>query len=69
MTPEEIEFRKEYERIKDQPLFFEDGRMNHKLAGLSCLIGLLDGLSEEIKPKKEVKQNSIKYPWKRRKRR
>lgn len=69
MTPEEVELRKEYEKIKDQPMFFEDGRFNHRLAGVSCLVGLLDGLSGRTKPKKEVKQNSIKYPWKRRKRR
>lgn len=31
--------------------------------------GLVEGLSGKSKPKKEVKQNSKQYPWKRRKRR
>lgn len=84
MTHEEVELRKEYEKIKDQPIYFEDGRFNHRLAALSVTIGLLDGLAagenskaakdldrsvrKSVKPK-EIKQNSIKYPWKRRKRR
>ena len=67
MTPEEVKLREEYEQIKDQPMFFEDGRMNHRLAGVSFLVGLLDGLSQEIKPKKEVKQNNIDHHWKHKK--
>jgi hypothetical protein len=84
MTAQEIELRKEYEQIKDQPMFFENGRLNHRLAALSAIIGLLDGIADgenskaakdfdrsigkAMKPK-EIKQNSKQYPWKRRKRR
>lgn len=72
MTPQEIKQAKEKtqaerEKIKDQPLIFEDGRVNHKLAGLLCLSGLLEGLTPKKKHKREPKRNNLKFDWKRKK--
>lgn len=72
MTPEEIKQAKEkiqaeHEKIKDQPLIFEDGRLNHKLAGLLCLSGFLEGLTPEKKHKREPKRNNLNFDWKHKK--
>ena len=72
MTPEELKLAKEKiqaerENLKDQPLFFEDGRLNHKLAGLLCLSGLLEGLTPKKKRKREPKRNNLNFDWKHKK--
>lgn len=72
MTPEELKLAKvkiqaELEKLKDQPSVFEDGRLNHKLAGLLCLSGFLEGLTPEKKRKREPKRNNLKFDWKRKK--
>lgn len=72
MTPKELALAKEKtqaerEKIKDQPLFFEDGRLNHKLAGLLFLGGLLEGLTPKKKHKREPKRNNLNFDWKHKK--
>lgn len=72
MTPEELalareKIQAECEKITDQQLIFEDGRVNHKLAGLLCLSGLLEGLTPKKKHKREPKRNNLKFDWKHKK--